>query len=185
MNSENRAGFMDSNTAHPRQGIRGFLQTTPRKVKALRREGPKRGARELPEIIGRLCSLVNTDAVRKYPALTVGKAEGARITIRKKRRQSSRTDTVSRDASDARWSDVQLRDVDVAELDRRRQLVFVHQLDELEDVSDPRQVDGVLPGELLNRLQLHDVALREAPAVGRGPLGDDQPEVFVHHQRAR
>src|SRR5258708_17898069 len=115
MNSENRAGFMDSNTAHPRQGIRGFLQTTPRKVKALRREGPKRGARELPEIIGRLCSLLNTDAVRNYPAFTVGKADGARITILRKRRQSYRPGAVSRDASDARSSDVAFRDVDDAD----------------------------------------------------------------------
>jgi hypothetical protein len=99
---------MDSKTAQSLPGIRRSLRRAPRKVKALRREGPKRGARELLEIIGRPCSLVNTDAVRKYPALTVGKTEGARIIIRKKRRGSNGTDPVSRDADVEGWSDVQL-----------------------------------------------------------------------------
>src|SRR5438445_12139938 len=84
MNSGNRAGRMDSKTAQSRPGIRGSLRRAPRKVKALRWEGPKRGARELVQIIGRPWSLVNTDTVRKYPALTVGKTDGARIIIRKK-----------------------------------------------------------------------------------------------------
>src|SRR6266481_9872953 len=91
MNSGNRAGSMDSKTAHTGEGIRRSLRTIPRKVKALRREGPKRGARELLQIIRRLWSHVNTDAIRKYPALTVGKVEGARITIRKKPRSRNRT----------------------------------------------------------------------------------------------
>src|SRR6267143_700568 len=84
MNAGNRAGLMDSKTAQSRPGIRRSLRRAPRKVKALRWEGPKRGAKELVQIIGRPWSLVNTDTVRKYPALTVGKADGARITIRKK-----------------------------------------------------------------------------------------------------
>src|SRR5438128_616014 len=90
MNSENRAGFMDSKTAQPRPGIRVSLRTAPIKVKALRKEGPKRGARELAEIIGRPCNLVNTDAVRKYPGVTVGKGVVVtRITIRKKQGKSN------------------------------------------------------------------------------------------------
>jgi hypothetical protein len=44
----------------------------PEKGKALHREGPKRGARELAEIIGRLHNLVNRSTIRKYPAPTVG-----------------------------------------------------------------------------------------------------------------
>jgi hypothetical protein len=74
MNNEDRAVLMESKTAHSPQGIRRFHRTAPGKVKALRREGPKRGARELPEIIGTPWSAVNKAAVRKYPALTVGKA---------------------------------------------------------------------------------------------------------------
>jgi hypothetical protein len=45
----------------------------PRKVKALQREGPKRGARELARIIGRARRPVNKGAIRKYPSLTVAK----------------------------------------------------------------------------------------------------------------
>src|ERR1700737_687993 len=72
---------MDSKTAQSPQGIRRL--DSPRKVKALRREGPKRGARELAKIIGKLWSHVNMGAIRKYPAVTVGKGRDARITIRK------------------------------------------------------------------------------------------------------
>jgi hypothetical protein len=39
-------------------------ENRPEKVKALQEEGPKRGAKELPVIIGKLVSLVNRGAVR-------------------------------------------------------------------------------------------------------------------------
>jgi gamma-glutamyltranspeptidase len=45
--------------------------TVPGKVKALRREGPKRGAKELSRIIETATSRVNTKTIRKYPAPTV------------------------------------------------------------------------------------------------------------------
>ena len=83
-------------------------------------------------------------------------------------------------------SDVQLRNIDVAEFDRRWQLVFVQLLEELQDVSDAGQVDRVLPGQLLDRLQLHDVSLGEAPPVGRRALGNDETQVleqFIFQQR--
>jgi hypothetical protein len=55
----------------------------PGKVKALRREGPKRGAKELLRIIERAGSLVNTETVRKSPALTIDKVAPRRKTRRK------------------------------------------------------------------------------------------------------
>src|SRR5438445_7856032 len=184
MNSGNRAGRMDSRSRQSRPGIRWSLRRGPRKGLALRWEGPKRGARELVRIIGRPWSLVNTDTVRKYPALTVGKADGARITIRKKSAyQITRIPSAATRTSG--WSDVQLRNIDVAEFDRRWQLVFVQLLEELQDVSDAGQVDRVLPGQLLNGLEFHDVALRKPTAVGRGAPRHHQPEVFVHHERPR
>jgi hypothetical protein len=51
-------------------------ENSPRKVKALQREGPKRGARELATSIGRARGPVNKGAVRKYPSLTVAKGTG-------------------------------------------------------------------------------------------------------------
>src|SRR2546422_575379 len=43
----------------------------------------------------------------------------------------------------------------------------------------------MLPSELLDGLQFHDVALREATAVRRRALGHDEAEMLVHHQRPR
>jgi hypothetical protein len=57
--------------------------TGPRKVKALRREGPKRGARELLRIIKTTRRLVNIATVRKYPVPTVDIMALRRITTRK------------------------------------------------------------------------------------------------------
>src|SRR2546430_3886391 len=51
---------------------------------------------------------------------------------------------------------------------------LLEQFEQLQDVANTGQVDRVVPGQLLDGLQFHDVALREPSAVGRGPLGDDQ-----------
>src|SRR5260370_41389884 len=55
----------------------------PGKVKALRREGPKRGAKELFRIIETADNLVNSETVRKYPGFTVDKVPPRRKTLRK------------------------------------------------------------------------------------------------------
>jgi hypothetical protein len=61
----------------------GGAEENPGKVKALRREGPKRGAKELIRIIETPDSPVNTETVRKYPAATIDKVEARRKTLRK------------------------------------------------------------------------------------------------------
>src|SRR5439155_18116074 len=78
------AALLERDTARCLQGIRPTVANPPEKFKALRREGPKRGARELMRIIGRPTSLVNRSTVSNCPAPTVGKPGTLRITIRKK-----------------------------------------------------------------------------------------------------
>src|SRR5712691_8540728 len=87
------AAFTGSNTSDSLRCIRSRLQrsrgatprglTDPGKVKALRREGPKRGAKELFRIIETADNLVNTETVRKYPGLSVDKVAPRRKTRRK------------------------------------------------------------------------------------------------------
>jgi len=67
------AAFTQSNTSDSLRGIRGL--TDPGKVKALRREGPKRGAKELFRIIEPPETLVNIETIRKYHADTIDKVE--------------------------------------------------------------------------------------------------------------
>src|SRR5712692_12119812 len=100
--------FTGSNTSDSLRGIR-WGPKNPGKVKALRREGPKRGAKELLRIIETPESLVNIETIRKYHADTIDKVEarckrGARIRL-----------------------DVQLRNVEIAQLDGRRELMLLEQ----------------------------------------------------------
>src|SRR5207253_8080871 len=120
---------MERNTVRLPRGIRPIAWTCPRKVKALRREGPKRGARELMRIIGRPASLVNRSTVSNCPAPTVPKPRTQRITIRKNGEPGQQP------AGSARALDVELRHVDIAKLDRRRKLVLVQELEQLHDVA--------------------------------------------------
>src|SRR5919201_3485394 len=80
--------------------------------------------------------------------------------------------------------DVELFDVEVAQLRRRLQAVIDQHAEQAQDVAGPVEVDAVLPGQGLNRPQLADVALRKTATIGRGPLGNDEAEVLIHHQRA-
>src|ERR1700694_3106977 len=73
----------DGRSRAPRVGRCPAELTAPRKVKALRREGPKRGARELFRIIEMASCLVNTGPVRKYPVRTVDNMPSRGITGRK------------------------------------------------------------------------------------------------------
>src|SRR2546428_12748953 len=63
--------------------------------------------------------------------------------------------------------------------------MLLEQLEQLHDVAHTGQVDRMMASQLLDGLQFHDVALREAPPVGRRPLGDDEAEVLIHHERPR
>src|SRR2546421_3882452 len=82
-------------------------------------------------------------------------------------------------------SEADVGDVDVAEEVGPLDPVLIEQPQALDDVPGPVQVEPVVPGQPLDRLQGEDVALRVAAPVGRGPVGHDQTEVLVHHQRAR
>src|SRR6266550_293992 len=81
--------------------------------------------------------------------------------------------------------DVQFFDVEVAQFGRRGEPVIDQDAQQPQHVAGAVQVDSVLAGQRLDRLQFADVPLREAPPVGRGALGNDEAEVLVHHQRAR
>jgi len=69
----NLLGFasIDWNTLWRDATIRGAVRKPSGKVKALRREGPKRGARELFSIIGTRPPLVNTSVITNGVAQTV------------------------------------------------------------------------------------------------------------------
>src|SRR4029077_5265419 len=56
---------------------------------------------------------------------------------------------------------------------------------EPKDVAGTVQVDAVLAGQGLDRLELADVPLRKPPAGGRGGRGDHHSEMLIHHQGAR
>src|SRR5438128_4495744 len=81
--------------------------------------------------------------------------------------------------------DVQFFDVEVAQFGRRREPVIDQDAQQPQHVAGAVQVDSVLAGQRLDRLQLADVSLREPSPVGRCPLGYDEAEVLVHHQRPR
>src|SRR4030081_960775 len=85
----------------------------------------------------------------------------------------------------ARGLDVQFFDVEVAELGGRGEPVIDQDAKQAQHVTGAVQIDAVLAGQRLDGLQLADIPLRESPAVGGGALGHHQPEVLVHHQRAR
>src|SRR5215472_7320473 len=81
--------------------------------------------------------------------------------------------------------DLQKGDVEVLQALGRLEAAELERLQEREDVADARQVHAVLPGERLDRLQLHEVPLRVPAPVGHRALRLDHVEVLVHHQRPR
>src|SRR5919201_1215650 len=56
--------------------------------------------------------------------------------------------------------------------------------EQVQDVADARQVDALLTRQVLDHLQLAQVALRIAPAVRARAERRDQPHVLIEHQRA-
>src|SRR5437879_981069 len=81
--------------------------------------------------------------------------------------------------------DVELRDVDVAQTLGGLDAVLVEQLEQLEHVAHAVEVDPVVAGQVLDGLELLDVALGETAPVGGGALRHHQAHVLVHHQGAR
>src|SRR5256885_3139749 len=74
---------MRSNTPHFGGGIRSRIEFPQKSLRPSERRARRGGQRNVSRIIGRVHSLVNKRAVRKYPARTVDKVEVRRIKIRK------------------------------------------------------------------------------------------------------
>src|SRR6266849_8854729 len=73
---------------------------------------------------------------------------------------------------------------DLAQLGRWLDAVFLHHLEQAQDVADTREMDALLPGQVLDDLDLADVALRIAAPVGDRAVRLDQTRVLIEHQRA-
>src|SRR2546423_2898137 len=75
--------------------------------------------------------------------------------------------------------------VDFAQVCGRFYAVFLHHVEEAQDVAHAGQGDALLSREVLDDLDLADVALRVAAPIGRRAMRLDEVSILVEHQRAR
>src|SRR5260370_11864666 len=74
---------------------------------------------------------------------------------------------------------------DVAQLGRRLDAVLLHHVEQAEDVAYAGERDALLARQVLDHLDLADVALRVTPSVGGRAMRFDETGVLVQHQGPR
>src|SRR5438477_8320368 len=71
---------------------------------------------------------------------------------------------------------------DFAQLGRRLHAMLLHRLEQAEDVADAGEGDAFFPRQVLDDLDLCDVPLGVAAAVGRRAMRLDEARVLVEHE---
>src|ERR1700682_5030864 len=85
-----------------------------------------------------------------------------------------------------RWSNnLRVPVEELAQVGGRFDSVFLHDLEQAQDVAHTRQRDPLLPSQVLHHLHLSDVALRISPAIGRSAMRLDEACVLIEHKGAR
>jgi hypothetical protein len=73
---------------------------------------------------------------------------------------------------------------DLSQLAWRLHPMLFHDLEQAQDVPHARKGDALFSREVLDHLDLADVALRVAASVGARAMRLDEPRVLVQHQGA-
>src|SRR5256885_10547231 len=152
----------------PTRGRQQAVRSTPSfTAKGLKIEGPPPKARDPQERREGKLKLRRSEALTAIlPPTSEGQSRFVELLLARPRALSD---------------DLRVAVEDLAQVGRRLQAALFHGLEKRQDVAHARQVDALLARQVLDHLQLADVALGVAPPVGRGAERLDQTHVFVEH----